>query len=97
MNNPHIEKVFVYKKAKHKARNETTLGVYLEHIHIILKLRTINFDGAILANPVPGKYSLRLARMARVKNIIGADLGSIYITHPFKKSDFHGKHQIEHA
>ncbi|WP_114194812.1 glycosyltransferase family 9 protein [Edaphovirga cremea] len=97
MNNPHIEKVFVYKKAKHKARNETTLGVYLDRIRIILKLRTINFDAAILANPVPCKYSLRLARMAGVKNIIGADLDNKYITHPFKKSDFHGKHQVEHA
>lgn len=97
VNNPHLEKVFVYKKAKHRAKNETTLGVYLDRVRIILKLRAINFDAAILANPVPCKYSFRLARMAGVKNIIGADLGSKYITHPFKKSDFRGKHQVEHT
>ncbi|HEI8868677.1 glycosyltransferase family 9 protein [Serratia sp. AKBS12] len=96
-NNPHIERVFVYKKAKHKAKNETTLGVYLQRLMIFLKLRKINFDAAILANPVPCKYSLRLAKMAGVKHIIGADLGTPDITRPFKHEDFSGKHQVEHT
>ncbi|BFO12637.1 hypothetical protein GGER_51470 [Serratia rubidaea] len=96
-NNPHIEKVFVYKKAKHKAKHETTLGVYFERLMIFLQLRQIKFDAAILANPVPCKYSLRLAKMAGVKHIIGADLGSSEITRSFKPQDFHGKHQVEHT
>ncbi|TFZ48235.1 lipopolysaccharide heptosyltransferase family protein [Serratia proteamaculans] len=96
-NNPHIEKVFVYKKAKHKAKNETTLGVYFERLMIFLKLRKIKFDAAILANPVPCKYSLRLAKMAGISNIIGADLGTADIHHPFRKENFSGKHQVEHT
>ncbi|VEA69309.1 Lipopolysaccharide core heptosyltransferase rfaQ [Serratia plymuthica] len=96
-NNPHLEKVFVYKKAKHKTKNETTLGVYFERLMIFLKLRKIKFDAAILANPVPCKYSLRLAKMAGVSNIIGADLGTPDIHHPFRKQDFSGKHQVEHT
>ncbi|MHA7849153.1 glycosyltransferase family 9 protein [Serratia sp. D1N4] len=96
-NNPNIEKVFVYKKAKHKAKSETTLGVYFERLMVFLQLRKINFDAAILANPVPCKYSLRLAKMAGVKHIIGADLGKPEITHAFRKEDFHGKHQVEYA
>ncbi|ANS45416.1 glycosyltransferase family 9 protein [Serratia inhibens] len=96
-NNPHLEKVFVYKKAKHKTKNETTLGVYFERLMIFLKLRKIKFDAAILANPVPCKYSLRLAKMAGVSNIIGADLGTSDIHHPFRKQDFSGKHQVEHT
>ncbi|MEE4410867.1 MULTISPECIES: glycosyltransferase family 9 protein [unclassified Serratia (in: enterobacteria)] len=96
-NNPHLEKVFVYKKAKHKTKNETTLGVYFERLMIFLKLRKIKFDAAILANPVPCKYSLRLAKMAGVSNIIGADLGTTDIHHPFRKQDFSGKHQVEHT
>lgn len=96
-NNPHLEKVFVYKKAKHKAKNETTLGVYLERLMIFLQLRKIKFDAVILANPVPCKYSLRLAKMAGAKHIIGADLGTSEIHRPFKKADFHGKHQVEHT
>lgn len=94
-NNPHLAKVFVYKKAKHKAKNETTLGVYFERLMIFLQLRKIKFDAAILANPVPCKYSLRLAKMAGVKNIIGADLGTNEIHHPFRAADFRGKHQVE--
>ncbi|HED2337771.1 TPA: glycosyltransferase family 9 protein [Serratia liquefaciens] len=96
-NNPHLEKVFVYKKAKHKAKNETTLGVYFERLMIFLQLRKIKFDAAILANPVPCKYSLRLAKMAGVSNIIGADLGTPGIHHPFRKANFSGKHQVEHT
>lgn len=96
-NNPHLTKVFVYKKAKHKAKNETTLGVYFERLMIFLQLRKIKFDAAILANPVPCKYSLRLAKMAGVKNIIGADLGTSEIHHPFRAADFNGKHQVEHT
>lgn len=96
-NNPHLEKVFVYKKAKHKTKNESTLGVYFERLMIFLKLRKIKFDAAILANPVPCKYSLRLAKMAGVSNIIGADLGTPDIHHPFRKQDFSGKHQVEHT
>lgn len=94
-NNPHLEKVFVYKKAKHKAKNETTLGVYFERLMIFLRLRKIKFDAAILANPMPCKYSLRLAKMAGAKHIIGADLGTSEIHRPFKAADFHGKHQVE--
>lgn len=96
-NNPHIEKTFVYKKAKHKAKNETTLGVYFERLIIFLQLRKIKFDAVILANPVPCKYSLRLAKMAGATNIIGADLGSPDIHHPFRKENFSGKHQVQHT
>lgn len=96
-NNPNIEQVFVYKKAKHKAKNETTLGVYFERLMIFLQLRKIKFDAAILANPVPCKYSLRLAKMAGVKHIIGADLGNSEMTRAFRKEDFRGKHQVEYT
>jgi ADP-heptose:LPS heptosyltransferase len=94
-NNPHIEKTFVYKKAKHKAKHETTLGVYFERLMLFLQLRKIKFDAAILANPVPCKYSLRLAKMAGVQHIIGADLATRNIQRPFRAADFRGKHQVE--
>lgn len=94
-NNPHIHRTYVYKKAKHRAKNQTALGVYLERAAIFIKLRAIRFDAAILANPTPCKYSLRMARMAGVKNIIGADLGDKNITSPYSEKDFSGKHQVE--
>ncbi|KEY56517.1 glycosyltransferase family 9 protein [Serratia sp. DD3] len=93
--NPHLEKVFVYKKAKHKAKNETTLGVYFQRLMMLWQLRKIKFDAVILANPEPCKYSLRMAKMIGAKKIIGADLGTSDIHHPFKSANFHGKHQVE--
>jgi len=94
-NNPHIHRTYIYKKAKHRAKNQTALGVYLERAAIFIKLRTIHFDAAILANPTPCNYSLRMARLAGVKNIIGADLGNKKIIHPYSEADFSGKHQVE--
>lgn len=94
-NNPFIYRTYIYKKAKHRSKNQTALGVYLERAKIFLKLRTIHFDAAILANPTPCKYSLRMAKLAGVKNIIGADCGVPGISHPFGKEDFNGKHQVE--
>lgn len=94
-NNPFIYRTYVYKKAKHRAKNQTALGVYLQRAAIFLKLRTIRFDIAILANPEPCNYSLRMARLAGVKNIAGADLNNNKITHPYFAESFSGKHQVE--
>lgn len=94
-NNPHVDHLFIYKKAKHRDKNQSALGVYLERAAILLKLRRVKFDAVILANPSPCKYSLQLARMIGAKNIIGADLGRKEIARPFGKSDFSGHHQVE--
>lgn len=96
-NNPYIHRTYIYKKAKHRAKNQSALGVYLERAAIFIKLRAIRFDAAILANPTPCKYSLRMARLAGVKKIIGADLGDKNITDPYSETDFSGKHQVEKA
>lgn len=96
-NNPYVKNIFIYRKAKHRTKNETKLGVYLERIKIILQLRSISFDAVILANPRPCKYSLRMAKMIGAKNVIGAAIGDRAITVPFKQEDFRGKHQVEHT
>ncbi|MGK3126752.1 glycosyltransferase family 9 protein [Candidatus Pantoea formicae] len=95
--NPHVDRLYVYKKAKHRGKNETTFGVYWQRLKIMLALRKTHFDATILANPVPCKYSLRLAKMAGADNIIGAALPDVQLDHPFRKSDFQGSHQVEHT
>lgn len=94
-NNPHIEKTFIYRKAKHRTKNESKLGVYFDRFKIFLQLRRISFDAVILANPNPCVYSLRLARMAGGRHIIGAATGDRAITFPFSPADFKGEHQVE--
>lgn len=93
--NPYIEQTFIYRKAKHRTKDESKLGIYLDRIKIFLKLRQITFDAVILANPNPCAYSLRLAKMAGGKHIIGADTGDSAIKIPFKSHDFKGQHQVE--
>ncbi|NIF24109.1 glycosyltransferase family 9 protein [Candidatus Pantoea multigeneris] len=95
--NPWVDRLFVYKKAKHRAAHETTLGVYWQRLKIMLTLRRTRFDATILANPVPCKYSLRLAKMAGANNIIGAGEGNPELAHSFARSDFRGQHQVEHT
>lgn len=94
-NNPHIENTFIYRKAKHRKKNESKFGVYLDRLKIFMRLRRIRFDAAILANPNPCVYSLRLAKMAGVKHIVGADTGDRAISVPFRAADFIGEHQVE--
>jgi len=96
-NNPFIKHTFVYRKAKHASGKAAKVGVYLDRFKMFLQLRRIHFDAAILANPVPCRYSLRLARMAGVKHIIGADTGNKTISVPFSRADFSGDHQVEHT
>jgi len=95
--NPHVDRLFVYKKAKHRATHETALGVYWQRLKIMLALRQTHFDATILANPVPCKYSLRLAKLAGARNIIGSALPDAQLERPFRKSDFRGNHQVEHT
>jgi len=97
IHNPHVDRLYVYKKAKHRGKNETTLGVYWQRVKVMLALRKTRFDATILANPVPCKYSLRLAKMAGAGNVIGAAQADARLDHPFQKSDFRGNHQVEHT
>lgn len=97
MNNPHIDSLHVYKKAKHRSKNETAIGVYLHRLKIFWALRKTHFDAAVLANPVPCKYSLRLARMAGATHIIGAGELNHGLTRNFGRDDFSGNHQVEHT
>ncbi|TCV84283.1 glycosyltransferase family 9 protein [Sulfurirhabdus autotrophica] len=70
-NNPDIDDVFAYTKAKHRAKGQSTLRVYWDRIRLIFKLRKQHFDYVILAAPDFQPRSLKLARMVRPKHIIG--------------------------
>ncbi|MGG6178120.1 glycosyltransferase family 9 protein [Pantoea allii] len=97
LHNPHVDALHVYKKAKHRGKNETAIGVYWHRLKIFWALRKTKFDAAVLANPVPCKYSLRLARMAGATHIIGAGEASNGLTRIFCRDDFSGNHQVEHT
>lgn len=68
--NPDIDEVFAYTKAKHRGRR-SLLGVIAERIRMLGSLRRIGIDLAILAAPGFQKRSLRMARWAGAKQVLG--------------------------
>lgn len=70
-NNPDIDDVYVYTKAKHRQKGKTFLGVYWDRLRLMLHLRRQHFDYAILANARFMPRPLRLAQAIKPKHIIG--------------------------
>jgi ADP-heptose:LPS heptosyltransferase len=70
-NNPDIDAVFAYTKAKHRPPGTSVLKVYWERLRLFAHLRKLRFDYAILAAPGFQPRLLRLARFAGAKHVLG--------------------------
>ncbi|MDA8094316.1 MAG: glycosyltransferase family 9 protein [Betaproteobacteria bacterium] len=70
-NNPDVDAVYAYTKAKHRAAGESLVGIYWERLKLFAALRRKRFDFAILAGPHFLPKALRLARWAKPKHIVG--------------------------
>ena len=70
-NNPDIDAVFAYTKAKHRPKGKSIIGVYLDRIRLLLRLRRMRFDYVILAAPGYLPRALKLARIIQPKHIVG--------------------------
>jgi ADP-heptose:LPS heptosyltransferase len=68
--NPDLDRVYAYGKAKHRGR-DSLLGTYARRIGLVLELRRERFDYAVLAAPGFQPRSLRLARLAGARHIVG--------------------------
>lgn len=70
-NNPDIDAVFAYTKAKHRPPGTSVLKVYWDRLRLFARLRKFHFDYAILAAPGFQPRLLRLARFAGAKHVLG--------------------------
>jgi len=70
-NNPDINEVYAYTKAKHRPKGKTVAGVYFDRMMLFAKLRRKHFDYAIIAGAHFIPRALLLARLAKPKHIIG--------------------------
>lgn len=70
-NNPDIDGIFAYTKAKHRPRDVTLFSLYWQRMQMFLRMRRMCFDYAILSSPRFSPRSLRLARLAGAQHIIG--------------------------
>ena len=69
--NPDLDRVYAYGKAKHRSGRESLLGTYLRRAGLVLELRRERFDYAILAAPGFHPRSLRFARLAGARHVVG--------------------------
>lgn len=99
-NNPDINTVYAYTKAKHRPTGKSLARVYLDRLILFLKLRRKHFDYAILATSLPTiPRTLKLARMVRPKHIMGYAVfgackkGSIDIPVPYNEGE--SRHEAE--
>lgn len=75
-NNPDLDEVFCYQKAKHRSPGESVLGVYARRLRMLIGLRRRDIDYVILASPGFQASAERLARWIGPRHIIGFDNGS---------------------
>jgi heptosyltransferase-3 len=81
-NNPDIDVVYAYTKAKHREQGTSVLSVYWDRLRLMRELRRQNFDYAIIAGPHFLPRVLRLARWIRPWHILG-------FTEPHKRGARH--------
>jgi ADP-heptose:LPS heptosyltransferase len=95
--NPALDEVFAYTKAKHRAAGATLLGTYAGRLRTFLALRQRHFDYAILAAPHHQSRSLRLARAAGVRHVVGFidASGRTRIDHAVAYADGGRLHEVE--
>ncbi|MBI4294356.1 MAG: glycosyltransferase family 9 protein [Betaproteobacteria bacterium] len=70
-NNPHLDCVYAYGKAKHRGESESLLRTYASRLRLVLEIRRRHFDYAILAAPGFQPRSLRLAKWVGAKHVVG--------------------------
>jgi ADP-heptose:LPS heptosyltransferase len=70
-NNPDIDVVYHYTKAKHLSEGESVLGAYWRRIRLMQALRRARFDYAIIAGAHFLPRALRLARAVHPRHIVG--------------------------
>jgi len=69
-NNPNIDAVYVYKKAKHRNDGESKISVWLSTLRLIANLRRQKWDYAIIATTAYSKSALKFARGVKAHRII---------------------------
>ena len=69
--NPAVDAVYAYEKGKHRGEKRSIFSVYADKLALVLSLRRMRFDYAILAASAFEPRSLRLARMIGARRVLG--------------------------
>ena len=98
--NPDIDHVYVYTKAKHRAAGESILSVHARRLWMTLQLRLARYDWVVLANAGCMPRPLRWAKQVGAKHIVGFSTegceGASLLTHPVPFVRRSGVHEVEY-
>jgi ADP-heptose:LPS heptosyltransferase len=75
-NNPDLDAVFSYQKAKHRTSRKTVLGLYWQRLRMLIELRRRAIDCVIPASPGYQASAERFARMVGPRHVVGFDNGA---------------------
>lgn len=75
-NNPDLDEVFSYQKAKHRGSDQGLFGVYWQRLKMLAALRRRRIDYVVLAAPGFQASAERFARLVGARHIIGFDNGT---------------------
>ncbi len=88
--NPDLDEVFVYTKAKHRAKGESLAGILWRRLKMMQRLRGMAIDDVIIATTSPQPRVVKLAKWLRPKRIIGfGDLAELDIALPLDTESLH--------
>ncbi|MEO6024906.1 MAG: hypothetical protein ABIP64_17690, partial [Burkholderiales bacterium] len=68
--NTDVDEIFAYVKGKHAGQGESRLAAWWGKLRLILKIRKLKFDLAIVASTSPTKNWLRLARSTGARRVL---------------------------
>jgi ADP-heptose:LPS heptosyltransferase len=92
---PDLDAVYAYAKAKHRLPGQSLASVYWHRLKLMLKLRALRFDCALLASPHPGASALRLARWIAPAHVAGYAESTGLVDIALHADAAQGLHEVE--
>ncbi len=91
--NPDLDEVFVYTKAKHRAKGESLAGILWRRLRMMYRLRALSIDDVIIATTSPQGRVVKLARWLKPRRVIGfGAVAGLDISLPV---DADNRHEVE--
>ena len=87
--NPDLDGVFVYTKAKHRAHDESLIGIFWRRWQMMRKLRALRLDDVIVATTSSQPRVVKLAHWLKPKRVIAFGTSGADIELPLAQGPLH--------
>jgi ADP-heptose:LPS heptosyltransferase len=94
--NPDVDAVYSYTKLKHRAANQSRIGILAERLRMLGRLRRQPFDYVVLAKAGYDRQGLTLARQLRRQHVVGfARADERHISVPVPALPYSELHEVQ--